>query len=48
MCDAIGDCLAVEGANVEEGGSPDGESFLAVPNDVSVVGLQAFFKKLWE
>lgn len=48
MCDAIGDCLAAEDASVIDGGSSDGEPLLAVPNDVSVVWLQALVRKLWE
>lgn len=48
MCDAVSDCLAVEEANVIEGGSSDGEALLAVPNDVPLVWTQAVVGELWE
>lgn len=48
MRDAIGDCLAVEEANVIEGGSSNGESLLAVPNNVPLVWTQAVAGELWE
>lgn len=37
MRDAIGDCLAKEEADVMEGRGSDGESLLAVPDDVPLV-----------
>lgn len=48
MRDAICDCLAVEEANVIDGGSSDGEALLAVPNNVPLVWTQAEVGELWE
>lgn len=48
MCDAVSDCLAVEEADVIEGGGSDGEALLAVPNDVPLVWTHAVAGKLWE
>lgn len=48
MLDAVHDCLAVEEANVIDGGSSDGEALLAVPNNVPVVRAQAEVGELLE
>lgn len=48
MLDPVNSCRAEERADVKEGGSSDGESLLAVPNNVPLVWTQALVGELWQ
>lgn len=48
MCHTISDGLAVEEADVIEGGRSDDEALLAVPDNVPLVWAKAKAEELWE
>lgn len=48
MCDTISDGLAEEEAGVIQGGTSDGETLCAVPDNVPLVWTQTVVGVLWE